>query len=518
LQGTFTPGESFIAAVDLDDYRLLVDVTPDRPDLLSHQGVAREIAPGGVRSVVLPPFPGQIDRGAALVLKRAGNQGTIAGVRIRIDEPDACPRYLAAVIRNVRVGPSPEWLAARLRAVGQRPISNVVDATNYVLQELGQPMHAFDLHKLGGPAIVVRNARPGETLVTLDGELRTLKPNMLVIADAEDAIAIAGVMGGRESEVGDDTVDVLIECAHFERKQIRSTRRELGMSTDASYRFERGVDPTAMEQALRRLVDLIVACAGGEPEHGLLAVCPVSLGERDLRLRLSRVAQVLGQKFTAGQITKLLEPIGFARTGASRGAVDLRIPGHRWFDVIEEIDLVEEVARRHGYNEFAAELRPFRPSAVPDAPLSILEDRLRRLLVGAGLLEARTASFAPEAEGDISLLLPLSSAESRLRRALLPGLLHRVEYNYTRGTRDIRLFELGTAFNTDDGNVVPRESTRLALVMTGARSPMHWTGKPGSILIWDLKGLTEELADALGLTVRSGLSGELPGITSLLEA
>lgn len=518
LQGRFTPGESFIKALDLDDYRMVVDVTPNRPDLLSHLGVARELAPNGERSVKLPGFPGRKKQDRQFEVERAANHGSLAGIRVRIDEPAACPRYMSAVIRGVRVAPSPEWLAARLRAVGQRPINNVVDATNYVLQELGQPLHGFDLQKLRGAAVIVRNAHAGETLVTLDGVTRSLQPSMLVIADAEHATAIAGVMGGQFSEVTSETTDVLVECAHFERRQIRSTRRALGLSTDASYRFERGVDPTTLERALGRAVELILATAGGAAEPALLDVNPVPFEPRELTVRLPRVKQVLGEPFTASQVTRLLEPIGFTRRTASRGSVGVTVPGHRWFDVTEEIDLIEEVARRHGYNAFPSELRPFRPSVVPDHPLSVLEDKLRTQLAGAGLLEARTAGFATDAEGDVVLLRPLSSAESRLRRSLLPGLLHRVEYNYTRGTRDVRLFELGTAFTARGRTEAPLETTRLAVVLSGARAPLHWTANPGDLQIWDLKGLLEDLADTLGLAVGPALTERMSGVSELLES
>jgi phenylalanyl-tRNA synthetase beta chain len=516
LQGSFTPGQSFIEAVDLDDHRIVVDVTPNRPDLLSHWGVARELSPAGEAGMQLPDFSGAAR--VPLRVNQVGHEGTLGGITIRIENAEACPRYMAAAIKGVQIGPSPEWLAARLRAVGQRPINNVVDATNYVLQELGQPLHAFDLRKLAGSAIVIRDARAQESLVTLDGVNRALKPGMLVIADADHATAIAGVMGGRFSEVSDETVDLLIECAHFERKQIRATRRLLGMSTDASYRFERGVDLTTMERAMQRVVDLVLATAGGQSDGEVLDVLPTPLAERRLRLRLSRLSQVLGEPFEIDRVAALLEPIGFAQTGADDQAIDLRVPGHRWFDVNAEIDLVEEVARRHGYNAFPTELRPFRPSAVPDHPLSILEDQLRTRLVGLGLLEARTAGFAPEAEGDVALMLPLSSAESRLRRALLPGLLHRAEYNYTRGTRDIRLFELGTAF-AGAGADTPTETTRLALILTGARAPVHWSGPAGDFDVWDLKGIGTELAALLGLELKPA-RGEprLAGVASLLDA
>jgi phenylalanyl-tRNA synthetase beta chain len=518
LVGEFTPGESFIQAVGLDDYRIVVDVTPNRPDLLSHYGVARELAPGGESDIVLYSFAkDDSSERPTLTPKRVSNDGELGGIRIRIDDAEACPRYMASRVRGVRVGPSPEWLAMRLRAIGQRPINNVVDATNYVLHELGQPLHAFDAQKLGGSAIVVRRARAGEKLTTLDGVERTLQSSMLVIADADKATAIAGVMGGQFSEVEQDTTDVLIECAHFERKQVRETRRALGLSTDASYRFERGVDPTGMERALRRVTELIAAIAGGTADQQIADVYPIEFEQRKLQLRWTRVRQVLGLQLTGDELERLLAPIGFRPLQRDREITELEVPGHRWFDVLEEIDLVEEVARRYGYEQFPAELGAFRPSTVPDSELSQLEDRMRDRLVGRGLLEARTAGFAPEAEGDVTLMLPLSSAESRLRRAVLPALLHRVEYNFTRGTRDVRLFEIGTAFERTADGERPNETTRLAIALTGARAPQHWTGSAGEFEIWDLKGMLEELALALGYELRTELTSTIAGVSPLLE-
>src|SRR5688500_9754399 len=331
LTGTFTPGESFVRAVDLDDARIVIDVTPNRGDLLSHLGVARELSPTGVMGIGLPPFPGGAHHGGALTT--VSNDGEVGGVRIRIEDADACPRYLASVVRGVRVGPSPEWLAMRLRSIGQRPINNVVDATNYVLHELGQPLHAFDLKKLGGSAIVVRRARAGEKIVTLDGAERALQPAMLVIADAERATAIAGVMGGQASEVSAGTTDVLIECAHFERKQIRDTRRTLGMSTDASYRFERGVDPTGMERALRRVTDLIVAAAGGQADLKLLDVAPKQLTAPTIALRLTRVHQALGHDIGLDQADHPLTDMGCqVAPGLHERTMDLHTRAHPWLD------------------------------------------------------------------------------------------------------------------------------------------------------------------------------------------
>lgn len=497
LQGEYAPGQSFVEALQLDDYRIVIDVTPNRPDLLSHFGVARELAQGGEASLQLPRA-----RARDWTVERVSNDGMVGGIRIRIEAAEDCPRYLASVVRGVKIGPSPEWLAMRLRAIGQRPINNVVDATNFVLHELGQPLHAFDLRKLGGSAIVVRKAKAGEKLVTLDGASRELNEHMLVIADAERATALAGVMGGLESEVTETTEDVLIECAHFERKQIRSTRRALGMSTDASYRFERGVDPVRMDRALQRVTDLIVQIAGGTAEPRLLDVAPLQPPARQIGVRMKRIAQVLGESFTPDQVIDLLRPIGIEGSAHGQDVVQCKIPGHRLFDLQEEIDLVEEIARRFGYDQFPTESRAFRPSSVPDHPLSQLEDELRRRLSGRGLLEVRTAGFAAETEGDIALQLPLASTESRLRRAVLPGLLHRVEYNFTRGVRDVRLFEIGTAFGALDESGRPAETTRLAVALTGSRNPPHWSGGSADFDIWDLRGLAEELAEWLGLELR----------------
>lgn len=515
LHGDFTPGESFIEALGLDDYRLVVDVTPNRPDLLSHIGIARELAPGGVAAISLPSFPNASAPQLAFV--EADRTGQLEGVQVRIEDGDLCSRYIAAVIRGVRVGPSPEWLASRLRAIGARPINNVVDATNYVLHELGQPLHAFDLKKLRGPEIVVRRAKSGETLVTLDGVERKLADDMLVIADASVATAVAGVMGGHESEVSESTTDVLIECAHFQPQQVRKTRRALGLSTDASQRYERGVDPHGMRSAAQRVVDLITAIAGGTANANAIDVLAQPLPVHTVTVRPSRVATVLGRFFTSDEIRSLLEPIGFVCAGDD--PIEVKVPGYRLFDVLEEVDLIEEIARRFGYDRFDQSVAPFRPTTVPDDPMVAAAARLTAMLVGRGFLEARSAAFASESEGDVPLLLPLSSAESRLRRAVLPGLLHRVEYNFTRGTRDVRLFEIGTAFEPAQPGSPPKETIRLAAAITGSRSPAHWTGDAGEFDLWDLKGFIEDCVAALALdaSVRPG-AGDLPGVTEVIAS
>lgn len=486
-------------ALGLDDVRLTLEVTPNRPDLLSHVGVARELAPDGHHGIQLPPFapPGSEERTDAAVppleLRREKTSGLVGGVRVTIDDPAGCGRYLAAVMRGVRVGPSPAWLAGRLRSIGQRPINNVVDATNYVLHELGQPLHAFDLDRLAGPAICVRRAHPDERITTLDDVERKLATAMLVIADAREPVAVAGVMGGEGSEVGADTTNLLIECAYFDPRSVRATARALGLATDASYHFERGVDIEEMDRALHRVVELIEAVAGGTSDDRGIDVYPEPDETPVIALRVERVHRVLGERIAEDEVCELLQHIGFEIRDRNDGRVDFAVPGFRRHDVTREIDLIEEVARRFGYDRFDESLRPYRPTAVPDAPLSALEDRLRDFLVGCGFLETQSLPMVPASAGEVPLLRPLSAEEGVLRSALAHGLIRAASLNFARGVRDVRLFQLGTTFHADREGAQPREDTRAAVLLTGARAPGHWGEPPPDWDIWDLKGLATDL-------------------------
>lgn len=515
VEGDFEPGTPLADALGLDDWRLDVEITANRGDLLSHAGVARELAPLGAGAPDLPSVPGGAPY--SLELETDSREASLDGATIRVEDSDLCSRYLGAVIRGVKVGPSPPWLAARIRAAGSRPINNVVDATNYVLLELGQPLHAFDLAKLGDSTVVVRRAREGELIRTLDGEDRRLEAGMLAICDARDPVAIAGVMGGAESEVTEQTTDVLLECALFDPKSIRATRNGLDMSTEASYRFERGVDPEGMELAVRRAVEIILATAGGKADSRVLDVCPEPWTGLAVSLRPSRVEVLLGITLSPEEIEDLLAPLGFQVTGRGEDLLEVSVPGYRSYDVRREVDLLEEVARTYGYDRFPDELGPYRPGTVPDHPFFQLEDDLRDFLVGRGYLEAQNQAFAPETEGEVELSNPVSVQEAFLRKSLLPGLVRRVEHNFARGQRDVRLFELGTAFflGEEPGHV--REEPRLGLVMTGQRRRQHWSERGEDFDIWDLKGLLNALVP-LGrmsdVTVQEGApeGGELaPG-------
>ncbi len=507
------PGSRFVDAVPVSDDRIVLEVYANRPDLLCHKGVARELAAALGATVKLPAVPGAPAEPPAFPpLWRSDRTGVVDGVEIRLEDPEGAPRYLIAVIRGVRVGPSPEWLTHRLTAIGQRPINNVVDATNYVLFELNQPMHAFDLAKLRGPAVVVRRAAAGEKIVTLDGVERVLSSEMTAICDAQRPTIVAGVMGSAESEVTDTTTDVVLECAYFQPTRIRRTRRTLGLSSESSYRYERGIDLLGMPDALRRAVELITATAGGAMREAPLDLWPEPLQPRTVFLRYERVERLLGVACAREEIERHLSSVGFVPAPKDeRFAV--QIPGWRP-DVVREVDLIEEIARLRGYDSFPDELRAYRPGVVPEAPSERALARVRSAMVRAGLLEARTSPLGPADDSDaVALRNPLSAEESHLRSHMLPGLVRRVEHNWAMRERDIRLFEVGTVFRAHLGRVgAPEERLMVGGVVTGARRPPHWTeAETPDMDFWDLKRHFELAiaAAAPGATVAVGKDGVL---------
>ena len=497
------PGSRLVEVMALADHRLVVDVGPNRPDLLGHKGIARELSASYGAPFRLPVIPGSptID---VPPLRRVGQSGEVGGVRTAIEDLEGCPRLLAAVMRGVKVAPSPDWLARRLEAVGVRSINNIVDATNYVMLELNQPMHAYDMARLRGPSVVARRAQPGETVVTLDGINRTLTPEMTVIADDGGAIGVAGVMGGAATEVTGKTVDVFLECAYFSRAGIRRTRRTLGLSTEASYRFERGIDRWGGVEAMRRCIEIIGATAGGELAGAPVDVGPGPVNPPRIFLRPARVAQVLGVALPWASLESYLLAIG--ATVVSKpddGRIAVEAPSWRP-DLVREVDLIEEVARMHGYEKFPAVLRPFRSGALPDAPIERVATEVRRGLVRQGLFEVSPLPTAP-ADGpeSVRLLNPLSTTDGYLRRRLLPGLVRLVEQgNWAHHIADVRLFEIGTVFSVAPPGERPREERHVAAVLTGRLEPLHWSGTgQDSIDIWDLKGQFEA---AVALAVPGG--------------
>ncbi|MGH7679242.1 MAG: phenylalanine--tRNA ligase subunit beta [Gemmatimonadaceae bacterium] len=487
------PGVPFLDVMPIGDTRLVIDVGANRPDLLSHIGVARELAAITGRKMRLPEIP---NLGTEVrEPKSSKGKGTTAGITVEVESETRTRRYMGAVVRGVKIGPSPDWLAQRLEAVGVRSISNVVDATNYVLHELGQPVHAFDLAKLSG-SVVVRPAKAGEKLTTLDGSERVLPKNAVVIADSRAAQAVAGVMGGRESEVTNETKDLFIEVASFDPKLTRATRKALGLSTDASHRFERGVDPELGPVALDRVVRLILSLAGGELADTPADVVAGKAARPEVAVRMKRVEAVLGDPVSLEQSRKYLESIGFEIVSKTEQALTVRVPSWRP-DVVEEIDLVEEVARLHGYDKFSDEIRPFRPTTTFDDPQWSTADWLREALVGHGLLEVRPMPFVHGGdETHVRVSNPLAENEAYLRTSVRETLSRRAEFNLAQRNGDIRIFEIGSTFAAQK-RALPIEDMELGVLIMGRRRPPHFTEpQPPNIDEWDARALGELAAQA----------------------
>jgi phenylalanyl-tRNA synthetase beta chain len=482
------PGTPLLKILEGADTRLVVDVLSNRPDLLSHRGLAREIAAATSKQLKSPAV---IDIQAPAPIP-AFASGMTAGVRVVVDHATDSPAYMGVVIRGVKIGPSPQWLVDRLTAVGVRSINNLVDATNYMLHGFGQPMHAFDLDALRGGVVQVRRAKAGESLVTLDGISRTLDPEMVVIADAERAQGLAGIMGGRTSEVGDKTVNVFLEIATFDPRRTRRTSRTLGLSTDASYRYERGVPQELPADVYRTTLQLIIELCGGAIAGAPALVTAPERERRKLTLRTARVRTILGVDIPSAESARLLNAVGFEAVPIE-GDLAVTAP---WFrsDIAREIDLIEEIARLRGYETFPSDLRPYRPSAVPDPALLDTTRRLTDALVGLGFLEARPLSFVADAgpEG-VRLRNPLGDSEPYLRSDLLGPLSRRAEYNLDRKQGDLRLFEIGTIFRRGP-TARPIEEVRVAALLMGARRPPHFTEPdPPAFDEWDAKAIAERL-------------------------
>jgi phenylalanyl-tRNA synthetase beta chain len=490
------PGTPFLKALPIGDMKLVVDVGANRPDLLSHLGIARELSAITKKPMKLPHIS---DFLAPVPRPATGDFSGRAGpVDVRVMNERLVRRFMGVVIQGVTVGPSPEWLVRRLQSVGSRSINNVVDASNYVLHELGQPTHAFDLSKLGGSSVVVRRAKPGERITTLDGAEHTLRDTMVVIADAERAQAIAGIMGGRDSEVTDSTTDIFLEVANFDPTRIRNARRALGVSTDASYRFERGVDLEVAPRALERVTQLILMLAGGSTSGPPVDLAHDPPQRRTIALRPTRVARLLGETVDTSEIISHLESVGFA---VSPTGEKLNVVAPSWrADVTAEVDLIEEVARLRGYDSFSVELRPARPGSVGDDENWITSKRVREFLVGAGLLEVRPMPFVAGGDGFVRLTNPLSENEAYLRREILDTLSRRAEYNLSRMNGDIRVFEIGSVF-APSGEETPSEELRVAALLMGRRTPPHFSDPKSPEFdawvtydVWDAKALAEEVA------------------------
>jgi phenylalanyl-tRNA synthetase beta chain len=475
------------------------EVTANRPDCLSVLGLAREVATTYDLPLTLPAA----GNGTALAL-RPTPIGASDRVKVTLEDDELCPRYAAAVA-EVAIGPSPEWMARRLEASGVRPISNLVDITNYVLLELGHPMHAFDLQRLAGAEIRVRRAKPGETLRTLDTVERKLEPDMLVIADAARAQAVAGVMGGAASEVSGGTTLVAIESACFKPASVRKTSKRLGLKTEASARFERGADINAPVVALQRALALIEQLDAGRVIEPIVDCYPHVRQPRTLHLRADRMARLLGAIVSADDVERILRGLGMTVEPGADGWTVV-VPTFR-VDLIREADLIEEVGRHYGFDRLEATFPAVTAIAQAADPRIARDELVRRVLTAAGLSEAVTFGFieakaaemfgfGPDRRDIVCIANPLSAKFDTLRPSLLPGLVDAVAHNRRHGRRDVGLFEIGTTFRSEG------ESRSAAVAWTGNAGDDHWSGGAREVDFFDAKGVVERLCEVLDVGIR----------------
>ncbi len=502
------PGTPVNKAFGLSDSVFELNVTPNRADCLSFLGVAREVA----------ALCGTRVRRPAIALPAGGEPiSDLTGVEIKA--PKLCPRYVARLLKGVTVGPSPFWLADRLRSVGLRPINNIVDVTNFVMMETGQPLHAFDFDLLSEHRIVVRTGEPGEAFTTLDGRSVTLTSENLMICDGVKPVALAGVMGGQNSEIGPSTQNVLIESAHFSPMSVRKTAKRLGYHTDASHRFERGTDPDGASLACARAAQLMLATAGGTVAEGECDAYPLPFTPRRVVLSTAVVNRHLGTALTRQEIAELLAAIDIPTEPIEGDELAAMQPSFRP-DIGRSEDLVEEVARLYGYDKIPVTAPNFPMEAPPPDPAAIFSADVRRIACGMGFFEAVNFSFmaanAPDLlnipEGDprrrmLPVANPLAADEAVMRTSLVPGILKTVAFNMSQQNRDLRLFEAGKVFLTVSGELLPNEPEMLVLALSGCR-PRSWHSKDAPQDFYDAKGAAEGLISALG--IRNALFEKLP--------
>ncbi len=510
-------GSPLSSVIPVGDTVFELELTPNRGDCASILGVAREVRALFGGELRVPPC-----------VPKEGGPPSAEHVRVEVEDAAGCPQYIARIVRGVRVGPSPDWLRRRLESIGVRSISNVVDVTNLVLHELGQPLHAFDLSTLRGGIVKVRSAHAGERLVTLDGETRELSPEDLVIADRERAIALAGIMGGSETEVSARTVDLLLESAQFAPTRIRRSARRTGIRSEASYRFERGVDPQGVRRAADRAALLVSEVAGGTVSVGTVEVRSASALEapREIVLDPARVGRLLGTKLGEEEVRHLLERLEIKVSARADGQLACTPPSYRPDLALPE-DLVEEVARIHGYERISPTLPEAPVGPVHASRVRVLRYRVADALAAAGLVETMTLAFMNAGDLDrldlslddprrrtVRVLNPVSEEDSRLRSTLLPSLLRATRQNLARRVERVRLFEVSRVFlagSSQEGSdpALPDEPLRLLAVVTQGERASLWEPREPVPLFFEAKGLAEQLLRELGYTTwfRSG-SGE----------
>jgi phenylalanyl-tRNA synthetase beta chain len=498
LTASLTVGQKLAKALGLSDTIIEIDLTPNRPDCLSMIGIAREIA--GIQKTRLKyPDTDISDSGEEIF--------NLTSVTIKA--PNFCPRYAARLLTNISVGSSPFWLQDRLMSVGLRPINNIVDITNFVMMETGQPLHAFDFDRLAGNRIVVRTAEEGERFTTLDNKERWLSKDTLMICDAEKSVAIGGIMGGMNSEIEASTTQVLIESAYFNPVSIRKTSKNLGLNTEASYRFERGVDPGGTIAALDRASMLMVEIGGGKLVEGLIDEYPKPVAVKKITLDAKHTNRLLGTAFNVNEIKDLFESIELTVKKESSQKLTVIPPSFR-VDICRPEDLMEEVARLSGYNKIPTTF-PVMPAEARRSlkPLEI-RNKIKHQLIGLGFFETISYSFMNRNSCDrlalmtddprrktVKILNPLTEEQAVMRTSLIPGLFETMHYNNAQQEKNLKLFEIGKCFIATGPDQLPEEIEMLAGLWTGARFETSWHSKEMPCDFFDIKGVVEGLLDSL---------------------
>lgn len=501
LPETCVPGTSIEEVLHLDDVAIEIDIYANRPDLLSVIGVAREVAAMLGKEVKLPE---PVFQESAEAIEQCTS--------VEVQAPDLCPRYCARLVRNVKIGPSPLWMQQYLRAAGMRPINNIVDITNFVMLETGQPLHAFDYDRLAEQRLVVRRAAPGEEMVTLDDVTRKLTEEDLVIADAKAPACIAGLMGGAHVEVTEETRNILLESANFKGASIRRTGRRLGLHSEAAARFEKGLPPEGTVYALERACQLMQELAGATVVAGMIDVNNVEEQPKTIHVRPAVVNKVLGTAIAAEEMVNMLQRLEFGVEYDGEHLI-VQVPSHRR-DLGIEADIIEEVARLYGYDQIATTLPVTETVFAGQTQILVKQDQLREILTGCGLYEVLTYSFISPGDlaklGDdlqvfgrdlhnvLTIANPLSEDQSVMRTSLVPGLLNTAQRNFARQAENVYLYELGRVFWPVASGKLPVEREMGAVLLSGLRPGTTWGQVPSEVDFFDLKGIMELILERLG--------------------
>jgi phenylalanyl-tRNA synthetase beta chain len=498
LPQNLTPGEPISASMDLEDWIFEIGITPNRIDCASVIGIAREIGACTKKPVTMP------DIGFEVSDKQIDDLA-----EVHLIDPDGCPRYSAGLAEEVTIGPSPFWMRYRLHTSGIRAINNVVDITNYVLLELGQPLHAFDYYELADRKIVVKLANYGDVFTTLDGQDRDLNNETLMICDGQRQVAIAGIMGGLNSEITESTNTVLIESAYFNPTSIRRSSKWLSLATEASYRFERGIDVEGTAFALKRSLAFMASLAGGKIAKGIIDCYPNPWSAPEIALRVSRANAFLGTNIQKQEIADYLTALNMEVADMGENLLSVKPPAFRG-DVAREVDLFEEIARLVGYDAIPVTLPLIKPTG-EEQPELALRDRCKTLLAGLGFTEVITYSFVAPESADllgaqeqselrafVKLLNPLTQEQAVMRTSLIPGLLSTVRLNTLRGQADLRIFEWGKTY-IQGSEELPDEKNVLAALVTGLIARKTWHGDPREFDFYDIKGVAESILEDLGI-------------------